>query len=112
MKYLIPALGIFVTTTICKYSGFIQQNFMGNLKAICKLLMTPEVRMETVALSIASTLFERIEECDLVFLKDVLMTIFQSLHFYRNNTKSKTIPGAIMKAVHLFFANFMIQHGS
>jgi len=76
MKYLIPALGIFVTTTICKYSGFVQQNFMNNLKAICKLLMTPEVRMETVALSIASTLFERIEECDLGFLKEILMNIF------------------------------------
>jgi len=49
---------------------------MNNLKAICKLLMTPEVRMETVALSIASTLFERIEECDLGFLKEILMNIF------------------------------------
>jgi hypothetical protein len=81
---------------------------MPNLKEICKLLMGADVRMETVALSIASTLFERVEECDLDFLKDILLTICQSLHFYRNNTKSKTIPTTIMKAVHLFFANFMI----
>jgi hypothetical protein len=70
--------------------------------------MAPEVRMETVALNMASTLFEKIEECDLGFLKDILFAIFSSLHFYRNNTKSKTIPTAIMKAVHLFFANFMV----
>ena len=70
------------------------------------------VRMETVALNIASTLFERIEEVDTGFIKEIVHGIFTSLHFYRNNTKSKTIPVSIMKCVHLFFANFMIQHGS
>ena len=40
------------------------------------------------------------------------MSIFKSLHFYRNNTKSKVIPGAIMKSIHVFFSTLMICHGS
>jgi hypothetical protein len=40
------------------------------------------------------------------------MGIFTSLHFYRNSTKSKIIPSAIMKCVHNFFSVFMICHSS
>ena len=49
---------------------------------------------------------------DEAFLNKLLLAIFTSLHFYRNNTKSKVIPIAIMKTVHVFFANFMVCHGS
>ena len=46
------------------------------------------------------------------FANQVLVAIFTSLHFYRNNTKSKVIPASIMLAIHTFFANFMICFGS
>jgi hypothetical protein len=75
--------------------------------------MDPKIRMEQVALSLSSTLFERLTgPFDETFLNTVLVAIFTSLHFYRNNTKSKTIPASIMKTVHLFLSNFMINHGS
>lgn len=114
MKYLIPALGIFVTTMTCKYTQFVQQpEYLGNLKEVVKHLMNPEMRMEQVALNICSTLFERLEgPPDTDFLHTILYSICQSLHFYRNNTKAKLIPVSIMKAVHLFLANFMVGHGS
>lgn len=44
-------------------------------------------------------------------LQKTLFGIFSSLHFYRNNTKSKVIPAAIMKSVHAFFGNYMVVHG-
>ena len=40
------------------------------------------------------------------------MSIFTSLHFYRNNTRSKVIPASIMKSIHVFFATLMVCHGS
>lgn len=46
------------------------------------------------------------------FANQVLVAVFTSLHFYRNNTKSKVIPASIMMAIHVFFANFMICYGS
>lgn len=42
----------------------------------------------------------------------MLVSIFTSLHFYRNNTRAKVIPVSIMKAIHVFFANLMVTHGS
>lgn len=42
----------------------------------------------------------------------MLVSIFTSLHFYRNNTRSKVIPASIMKSIHVFFATFMVCHGS
>ena len=42
----------------------------------------------------------------------MLVAIFTSLHFYRNNTKSKVIPASIMMAIHTFFASFMVCYGS
>lgn len=34
------------------------------------------------------------------------------MHFYRNSTRSKVIPVVITKAIHIFFATFMISFGS
>lgn len=34
------------------------------------------------------------------------------MHFYRNATRSKVIPAAITRAIHIFFATFMISFGS
>ena len=45
-------------------------------------------------------------------MKDFLFQIFSSLHFYRNNTKNKVIPVSITRAVHIFFASFMVSYGS
>ena len=59
-KYLIPALGTFLTTMICKHTDFVQQNYTDSLKNIVQHLMKPDIRMEQVALSISSTLFERL----------------------------------------------------
>ena len=79
-------------------------------------LLNKDIRCETVALKICSAVFERLGEAPLSdngsFLNAVLIGIFTSLHFYRNNTKAKIIPASIMKAIHLFFANFMICHGT
>mmetsp|Transcript_20571 Transcript_20571/g.27788 ORF Transcript_20571/g.27788 Transcript_20571/m.27788 type:complete len:81 (+) Transcript_20571:88-330(+) len=72
--------------------------------------------MEQVALKLCSTVFERLGQTPLqdngVFLNSVLIAVFTSLHFYRNNTRSKVIPGTIMRAIHIFFASFMVVHGS
>jgi len=65
--------------------------------------------MEQAALKMSSAFFEKIGmPADGQFLHQLLMSIFQSLHFYRNNTKSKVIPAVIMKHVHAFFATFMV----
>ena len=72
--------------------------------------------MEGVALKICSCVFERIGNAPLqdngAFMSSVLVSIFTSLHFYRNNTKAKIIPASIMKAIHVFFATIMVVHGS
>ena len=34
------------------------------------------------------------------------------MHYYRNNTKKKVIPSAIVKSVLVFFATFVVNHGS
>ena len=72
--------------------------------------------MEQVALKICSCVFERLGQVPLqdngAFLNKVLVSIFTSLHFYRNNTRAKVIPGSIMRCVHVFFATLMVCHGS
>ena len=79
-------------------------------------LLKPEIRCEAVALKLCSCVFERLGSVPLqdngAFLNEVLVSIFKSLHFYRNNTRAKIIPGSIMKVVHIFFATFMVCHGS
>jgi len=76
--------------------------------------MSQTIRMENEALKISSAVFEKIPVGydKASFLNAVLLGIFQSLHFYRNNTKSKVIPTSIMKSVHSFFANFMASHST
>lgn len=34
------------------------------------------------------------------------------MHFYRNATRTKVIPASITRAIHIFFATFMISFGS
>ena len=113
MKYLIPAESIFLITVICKHPDFIAKHIPSVQKIVGNLL-TSSVRQETEALKIAATIFEKIGNNfdNGSFLHSVLMGIFTSLHFYRNNTKSKVIPTSIMKCVHAFFSTFMIVHGS
>ena len=41
----------------------------------------------------------------------MLFKTFESLHYYRNNTKKKIIPSTIVKSVLVFFATFMVNHG-
>ena len=72
--------------------------------------------MEKEALKICSCVFERLGQATLqdngAFFNAILMGIFTSLHFYRNNTRAKVIPVSIMKTIHIFFATFMVCHGS
>lgn len=72
--------------------------------------------MEQAGLKIATCVFERMVQANPAAMEDLLQktlfSIFSCLHFYRNNTKSKVIPNAIMRNVHAFFANFMISHSS
>ena len=68
--------------------------------------------MEKEGLSIACSILERIGLVEEVnnagFMQKILLAIFTSLNFYRNHTKNKVIPLAIMKSVHVFFATTMI----
>jgi len=72
------------------------------------------MRMEKSALQIAQVVFEKIgvnfDSGEL--LHSVLVGIFTALHFYRNNTKSKVIPSAIMRQVHNFFSVFIVCNSS
>lgn len=70
--------------------------------------------MEQSALTISQAVFERIGlgNDNGAFLVSILKGIFTSLHFYRNNTKSKVIPSSIMKLVHTFLGIIMICHSS
>ena len=112
MKYLIPALSTYVTTVICKHPEYASK-FSVNIQQIVVQLMDPKIRMEQAALKMSSVFFEKIGVTDDgQFLHQLLMTIFQSLHFYRNNTKRKVIPAVIMKHVHAFFATFMVCFNS
>ena len=45
MKFLIPALGTFLITVICKFPDYAIQH-MANIQAIVLHLMNPEIRME------------------------------------------------------------------
>ena len=72
------------------------------------------MRMEQSALTISQAVFEKIGLGDDngAFLVQILRGIFTSLHFYRNNTKSKVIPSSIMKLVHTFLGVIMVCHSS
>jgi len=111
MKYLIPALTIYLNTVISKHPGYVKQH-MASIMQISQHLLSPEMRLEQASLQIASTVFERVEKGfdNGEFLLNILKGIFTSLHFYRNNTKSKVIPSSIMKCVHSFFGVFMANN--
>lgn len=112
MKYLVPALTQFVITVISKHPEFAKQ-YIQSIAEIAVHLLSVEMRLEANALQIASTVFERMGQVDDGnFLQQILRGIFTSLHFYRNNTKSKVIPSSIMKCVHSFFGVFMVCNSS
>ena len=50
--------------------------------------MSVEMRMEKEALALGTAIFEKLGNFSEQFLKQFLTLIFQSMHFYRNNTKS------------------------
>jgi hypothetical protein len=74
------------------------------------------MRMEQEALKISSVILERIglqsDQSGSGFVHGVLLGIFTSLNFYRNHTRNKVIPVAIMRSVHSFFATLMVCQGS
>ncbi len=113
MKYLVPALTIYVVTIIAKHPVYSQQHIK-NIQQIATHLLSQQMRSEQNALQIAQAVFERIgfgfDNGE--FLNSILLGIFQSLHYYRNNTKSKVIPSSIMKYIHTFFTVFMVCHSS
>ena len=111
MKYLIPSLGQFLISMICKFPDHIKQ-YSNEVGTIMKHLMSTDIRMEAVALQIGSALFERIGILDETLLKDFLFSIFSTMHFYRNNTKNKSIPISITRAILVFFATFMVNYGA
>jgi hypothetical protein len=112
-KYLIPAQTLFLITVMSKYPQVVEGH-LNTIKVIVEKLLNQTLRMESEGLKISQVLFEKLgnkfDNGD--FLRNVLRCIFMSLHFYRNNTKSKVIPTSIMKTVHTFFAHFMIMHGT
>jgi len=110
MKYLIPSLGQFLIAMLCKFPDYMKQ-FVNEVGGIIIHLLSTEVRMETTAMQIASALFERIGIFSDEMLHQLLFSIFTCMHFYRNNTKNKVIPIAITKAIHIFFATFMVNFG-
>jgi hypothetical protein len=71
MKYLIPSLGQFLISMICKFPDHIKQysNEVGN---IIKHLLSTDIRMEAVGLQIGSALFERVGILDENLVKDFL----------------------------------------
>jgi len=64
MRYLIPALGIFLTTFICKYPEQATQK-LSSIQTIITHLLKPDVRMEQVALKLCSCVFERLGQAPL-----------------------------------------------
>lgn len=75
-------------------------------------LINVDIRMEQTSLQTASAIFEKMGIPSDQFLHDYLMAIFTTLHFYRNNTKTKTIPVKIVRSIWTFFANFMIYNNT
>jgi hypothetical protein len=111
MKYLIPAISSFLIAMTFKYPEFVKQ-YTNNIKEIIHNLMSPDIRMEAVALAIGTAMFEKLGVFDQDFLRAFLFEMFTCLHFYRNNTKSKTIPIPITKSIMAFFGTFMINIGT
>jgi hypothetical protein len=113
MKYLVPALAIFLSIVIAKYPLYAIKK-ISTIKNIVVHLLNVQMRMEHSALQIAGIVFEKIgNEFDSdQFISATLREIFNRLHFYIKNTESKIIPAQIMKTIHTFFSTYMVRHGS
>lgn len=113
LKYLIPALTTFLVTIIAKHPTYAAQH-MKQITAISQHLLSVQMRMESSALLIAQTIFERVGQGfdNGEFLSSILKAAFTSLHWYRNNTNKHVIPTAIMKCIHTFFSTLMICNSS
>lgn len=111
MKYLIPALSQFLIAMTFKHPATIIQ-YTNNIQEIVTNLLSSELRMESVALQLATAVFEKLGTVNAEFLDKCLRSIFTCLHFYRNSTKTKVIPISITKAMHSCFSTFMINHGT
>jgi hypothetical protein len=107
---LAPSLGQFIISMICKFPEEVKPH-CAQIGTIIKHLLSSEMRQEALALQISSALFERIGIFDETFLRELFTQIFTVMHFYRNNTKNKVIPITITKAIHIFFATYMINQG-
>lgn len=117
MKYLIPALANFLIAMIYKYPDQFNGNAnnMRNLQEIVAQLMNHEIRMESTAMTIAGAIFEKLSSGGGLteqFLNSFLFSVFSCLHFYRNNTKTKTIPLTITKSIWSCLSTFVIYHGT
>jgi hypothetical protein len=110
MKFLIPSLGQFLISMMCKFPEDMKV-YSTQIGEIIIHLLGTEVRMESTAMQIASVLFERIGIFSEDIVQKVLFQIFTTMHFYRNNTKNKIIPIAITKSIIIFFATFMVNFG-
>ena len=69
-----------------------------------------DLRQESVGLQLGSAVFEKLPVNE-NFLRSVLVKAIEAMNYYRENTKSKIIPSAIVKSVFVFFATFIIAHG-
>ena len=67
--------------------------------------------MEREALALGTAIFEKLGNFDENFLYNFLYQIFQTMDFYRNNTKNKLIPQPITRNIFSFFATFMVNNG-
>lgn len=108
-KHLVPSMTQFLISMICKHPEHMKQ-YSSIIGEVVKHLLDTKVRMETSALQIISAFFERVGIVDQT-LHDVLFAIFQTMHYYRNNTKKGMIPPAITRTVFIFFATFIINFG-
>jgi hypothetical protein len=88
------------------------KNYQDQIGHIVIHLLGTDIRMEQTGLQITSAVFERIGIFSDELLAKVLTQIFTFMHFYRNSTRSKVIPAVITRAIHIFFATFMISFGS
>jgi hypothetical protein len=59
MKYLIPSLGQFLISMMCKFPNEMMEHRQ-SISEICIHLMSTEVRMESTGLQILMVLFERL----------------------------------------------------
>jgi len=59
MKFLIPAMGTYLVTVICKFPEYANQQ-QAHIQSIVVNLMQPTVRMEQIALKICAAFFEKV----------------------------------------------------